>query len=299
MSALARELLTGIIDYAGLFPPAKLTMAEAVAAYRRYRKGSESWIIDKFLCPAGRLAELCPQLQGDGGDIFNVGVIGSGGADLDAFQTGLENDADSMSRFEDECEADARLGAYEARLPVGVSVEAAANDLRAFDRLDVFLELPWGTAQSDQLAAIAAQDWLGAKARTGGLEASEFPDSRGLAQFLKGCQDTDIRFKLTAGLHRPLYHFDPEIGAHPHGFLNVLAALALNDANDLSTGEMARVLEAGDIVWSDERVSWQGMNASRQDCSEVRTLFSGFGSCSVDEPLEGLVSLGLLEGARV
>lgn len=53
-----QEVLEGIIDYAGLFPPAKLGMTDAVRSYLRYTDGKEAWIVDKFLCPAGRLQEL-------------------------------------------------------------------------------------------------------------------------------------------------------------------------------------------------------------------------------------------------
>ncbi len=35
----ARGLLAGLIDYAGLFPPARLGMREAVAAYAAERRG--------------------------------------------------------------------------------------------------------------------------------------------------------------------------------------------------------------------------------------------------------------------
>ena len=42
MSAI-RALLTGSIDYAGLFPPAGLDMASAVENYARYRAGPDAW----------------------------------------------------------------------------------------------------------------------------------------------------------------------------------------------------------------------------------------------------------------
>ena len=36
-------LLTGILDYAGLFPPAQLPMPEAVRRYQRHRASGEGW----------------------------------------------------------------------------------------------------------------------------------------------------------------------------------------------------------------------------------------------------------------
>ena len=46
-SASLHALLTGAIDYAGLFPPAKLDMRDAVARYADYRGTSESWALGR------------------------------------------------------------------------------------------------------------------------------------------------------------------------------------------------------------------------------------------------------------
>lgn len=55
--------LGGLIDYAGLFPPADLGMADAVAEYRAARAGAEAWMVERFLCPVGRLEELAAVLM--------------------------------------------------------------------------------------------------------------------------------------------------------------------------------------------------------------------------------------------
>jgi len=52
-----RALLENLIDYAGLFPPAALPMAEAVENYARYRDSAESWMLGRFVVPAARLHE--------------------------------------------------------------------------------------------------------------------------------------------------------------------------------------------------------------------------------------------------
>ena len=53
-----RCLLAGIIDYAGLFPPASLGMAPAVEEYARQRAAAEAWMLGRFVLPVGRLDEL-------------------------------------------------------------------------------------------------------------------------------------------------------------------------------------------------------------------------------------------------
>ena len=47
-----------LFDDAGLFPPAKLPMAEALTAHERASSGPHSRVVGPFLCPATRLAEL-------------------------------------------------------------------------------------------------------------------------------------------------------------------------------------------------------------------------------------------------
>jgi hypothetical protein len=54
-----RELLRGLIDYAGVFPPAALPLAEAVDNYQRYRSGPHAWIVSRFVIPAA-LADQAP-----------------------------------------------------------------------------------------------------------------------------------------------------------------------------------------------------------------------------------------------
>jgi hypothetical protein len=53
-----RVLLAGLIDYAGLFPPAALEMPAALANYAAYRKGEHAWMLGRFVVPAARAGEV-------------------------------------------------------------------------------------------------------------------------------------------------------------------------------------------------------------------------------------------------
>src|SRR6059036_759013 len=53
-----RAFLAGVIDYAGLFPPAQLPLDQAIRNYARYRREPESWMLGRFVCPVARLSEL-------------------------------------------------------------------------------------------------------------------------------------------------------------------------------------------------------------------------------------------------
>ena len=53
-----RAFFAGIIDYAGLFPPAKLPLDRAIGNYAKYRAGRDAWMLGRFIIPAARLGEL-------------------------------------------------------------------------------------------------------------------------------------------------------------------------------------------------------------------------------------------------
>src|SRR5262249_54965834 len=70
MSPAVRALLTGSIDYAGLFPPAGLPMEQAIRNYARYRTEAETWVLGRFVCPAARVGELTPFMD----ELFSKGA---------------------------------------------------------------------------------------------------------------------------------------------------------------------------------------------------------------------------------
>ena len=53
-----KALLANLIDYAGLFPPAALSMEEAVRNYARYREGEHAWMLGRFVVPEARAHEV-------------------------------------------------------------------------------------------------------------------------------------------------------------------------------------------------------------------------------------------------
>ena len=53
-----RLLVDSLVDYAGLFPPSKLPMDEAVSNYAKYRASADSWMLGRFIVPVSRLSEF-------------------------------------------------------------------------------------------------------------------------------------------------------------------------------------------------------------------------------------------------
>ena len=59
-SETIRILMNGLIDYAGLFPPAALDMGTALRNYARYRSREYAWMLGRFVVPAAKVSEVDP-----------------------------------------------------------------------------------------------------------------------------------------------------------------------------------------------------------------------------------------------
>ena len=51
-------MLERLIDHAALFPPASMSLPEALEEDRRARESPYGWLVDRFVVPAGKLADL-------------------------------------------------------------------------------------------------------------------------------------------------------------------------------------------------------------------------------------------------
>jgi hypothetical protein len=178
---------------------------------------------------------------------------------------------------------------HEAALKETLGVmKKRADDLAG---TQVYLELGWGDDLAD-LMSEAASIWedTGFKARTGGVTASEFPSPDRLAEFLHMATSLDLPYKLTAGLHDPLTHPDEALGVMRFGFLNALGAAALARSEDLSVREVHHLLLAEDVRDGASGLSLGDLTLDESAANDFRSVFGGFGSCSVAEPRDGLAA---------
>jgi hypothetical protein len=131
-----------------------------------------------------------------------------------------------------------------------------------------------------------------AKFRTGGVAADAFPTEDELAFCIVAAYNAGVPFKLTAGLHHAARHTGERTGFEHHGFLNVIVAVALCHRG-AGTAEVADMLAVRDAqALADEVRSW-----SDDDGVAVRSSFTSFGCCGVEDPIADLITLGLIEGA--
>jgi hypothetical protein len=166
----------------------------------------------------------------------------------------------------------------------------------------VYFEIPIADDPSE-LIQIISETGARAKARTGGVTADGFPSAFQLARFIKACADHDVPFKATAGLHHPLrsvnnltYQLE-SAKVLMHGFLNVFigAAFAQNGMDVERLAELLEERSATAFQFDQGSVSWRGEMVVRGQLRVTRGLLAiGFGSCSFEEPIADLRTLGLL-----
>lgn len=304
MSAI-RALLTGSIDYAGLFPPAALDMAAAVENYAHYQNEPAAWALGRFVVPASRIPELedvASRTLPDNleGHAWRLAVL-----------AGPETAAD----LEIIAALNRRHSQDGAPALVADTIEVKASSVNAIEgimhriprTLQAYVEVPIERDPGELLAALAR---LGgrAKVRTGGITTDAFPTTSDLIRFLRRCVEADLPFKATAGLHHPLraeyrltYAPDSPTGVM-FGFLNLFLASAFLRAG-MSETEAARLLEEESpeaLHFDDAGVTWEGHRVGLKALDDARRFgVVSFGSCSFTEPIGDLEAIRLVgSGAR-
>jgi hypothetical protein len=310
-SQAVRTLLAGVVDYAGLFPPASLEMPPAVENFARYHMGEHEWMLGRFICPASRLDELSkhaatlmPGTFATSGYREHAGYQEPWRVSVIADQP-LEQCLRSIvvfnERHGEEVHGRAVADALELKTSEVRQVEAALDIIP--DEVFPFFELPADADVRGMVAALAGSA-AGAKIRTGGVTADAIPSSERLASFIHTCSAAEVPFKATAGLHHPLrgehrltYDLDSPSGTM-HGFLNVFIAASLVKQSRISPDQTGAILEERDadaFHFGEETVGWRGQELELVHVAKARESFAlSFGSCSFQEPVDDLKSLGLL-----
>lgn len=315
MTRAMQTLMSSLIDYAGLFPPAKLDMASAAEAHARALRGPHAGFLGRFVCPSKRLPELsnaaAPLMPGtfatsgyreyaDVADPWRISVL------IDDDLPGCLTRMDAFNLRHERADAGlARADAIEMRIDSPGGIDEALDILP--EDVFPFFEVPIDRDCRGFVTAIAGNSDSGgaaAKIRTGGITPDAFPSTRQIAEFLHACIGAQIPFKATAGLHHPVrathaLTYEP---ASPksvmHGFLNVFMAAALTRSARLDLDATIALLEESDPTafrFTDDGATWRRHTIDVVSLARVREAFAlGFGSCSFDEPIDDLKRLGMI-----
>jgi hypothetical protein len=272
---------TGLVDDAAIFPPGNAPLHEATAAYSARRSEWYAGLVGSFVLKDTDL----PLVRGTDADLS---VVVTGGAGQVAGPLGLAHKLGLSVVGVEIALRDLDDPAGNARRVVA-AVDAARAEGVLDEETPVHVELPQTDPSASWLAAadeVAAAE-LRLKFRTGGTDAAAFPTAATVTGWIDAALDRETPFKCTAGLHQALRHRDPETGFEHHGFVNLMIATDLLFAGGSVDDATALV----DLASAPDVIS----RAIDTDLSATRRWFTSFGSCSVTEPLESLITTGLLE----
>ncbi len=291
-----RILLSEIIDYAGLFPPSQLTMAEAVINFATYRNSNYSWMLGRFIVPAARLAEFLESAEDfisrGSSNVWRLSVLA--GEDINETLRTIED-------FNAKYAPNVVIDCLEVKASTVSKIDNTVAGLPK--NVNAYFEIAMNDGFAELVAELALKGQR-AKIRTGGISHDLFPSSHEIVRFVRTCMAANLAFKATAGLHHPIRCFRPLTYAADapkgtmHGFLNMLLmtgfareSFRANVLEDLMEDEFEEV-----FAFAPNAVSWR--NDHILDLGQIERLrqkgMNSFGSCSFDEPIADLQKLGLL-----
>ena len=318
------------IDYAGLFPPAILSMDKALVNYDKYRNSLDSWMLSRFICPVTRLNEFktVTRKLSQEREPYRISALGRKAKEPENFLDDIQKDATVIKQFA-ECNAgEVIIDAFEVCLPsdittstvkleevIGAAKKTIISHSTPLWPVNVYCEVGLGQAWQDDITSViraiaknnsssvkgkptAKSSSVGFKIRCGGVKAEKFPSANQMVCCIKSCLDKGVRLKLTAGLHHPFRHFNETVQTKMHGFVNIFAAVLLGMEHKLDEDTLSRIIEDEDhsnFRFDDESLCWADLDIPVDRIIEGRnnTLIS-FGCCSFDEPCDDLRMFGLL-----
>jgi len=280
-----QSLLAGLFDYAGLYPPAALSLRSAVNSYLDYARDRHSSALGRFIINADRIDELRSTV-GDRLQEIKLSVIVSESNSLDAISNAMKDGL-----------------AIEALEIKSVQLEAMERIAAEIPQsLITYVEVPFDSRFLDSLEVISRLG-MRAKIRMGGVVAEAFPPVSQVVSMLKTFVMLRIPFKATAGLHHPIRStqsltYEPQSQKETmHGFINLCCAAAVLKFGGEEKDAEGVLREEDRSAWAfaPDALQWRHLKWTRDQLSLLRReFFISIGSCSFEEPIRDLEALGWL-----
>ncbi|WP_414587875.1 hypothetical protein [Scytonema sp. PCC 10023] len=295
-----KTLLASIVDYAGLFPPAKLSLHQAMANYADYQLTPYSWMLSQFVLPVSRLNEFEALLPTFALKQWSLSMIISKDWEADLERVRCSQREPRLARSPNSKN---HISVTSLEFPPLPPTEIKRILPHLPTGVDVFFEIPL-SGDIEAYLAVLRDTGAAAKVRTGGITVDAFPSVRELCQCILSFAEAQVSFKATAGLHHPLpgnyrltYEQDSPV-AVMHGFLNVAVLAALVYWQKVTLQEALEVLQESacdNFQFTATAVTWRNYRLEIKELEKVRQkFFRSFGSCSFQEPLDELKKLKLL-----
>lgn len=312
------KLMSNIIDYAGMYPPANLEIETAFNNYLKYRNEENNFMLGKFVVSARKLNSL--SILSENFEIHNpleLTVLLTNENLFNEYFTSLINDIKNIRKFDlDKFD----IKSFELKLPLELNVVDNFNKLseffeRTYDSVSNALSNPakifFELGITDEwkylipifieiLADFRSKNFdIGFKLRTGGTNADMIPTAEQIALSIYSCNDAEIPFKATAGLHHPFRQFDTDLKAITHGFINVFGAGIIAYINTLPKEIISEIISEDNpqnFIFEINKFRWKNYTIEKDKIELARNNFMiSFGSCDFITPIEELQKINLLK----
>ena len=237
--------MNGLIDYAGLFPPAELPLNEAIDEYILQLKSDNSKMLSRFIIHTSRLSDLDEFLP-----LFNdlgpmrLSVLGGGGNSEDEYLENINRNIADINGYREKHGEKVEINVIECKMPSNLpskeTMEKATTLLNNSDltHYHEFTQMPyidmnystevdessWDQEILPTVQIISKIKNAGIKLRCGGVVKEAFPTVEQIAAMIQTCVIAEVPMKFTAGLHHPIRHFAEEYDEYMHGFINTFGA---------------------------------------------------------------------------
>ena len=245
MKESLRTFMNGLVDYAGLFPPADLPLDKAINEYFEQLKSDNSAMLSRFIIPISKLNDLDDfiPLFSDIGSL-RLSVLGGGGKTDDEYLSKIKQNITNINEYRRKHSDKILIDVIECKMatnsPSKSTMQEATtllneNELTHYHE---FTELPdvginystnedessWDEVIVPTVELISKMKGAGVKLRCGGVVKEAFPSVEQVAAMIQTCVLAKAPMKFTAGLHHPIRHFADEYDEFMHGFINTFGA---------------------------------------------------------------------------
>ena len=245
MKESLRTFMNGLIDYAGLFPPADLPLNEAIEEYVSQLKSNNSSMLSRFIIHTSKLNDLEQFLPLFSDlDALRLSVLGGGGNSDDDYLNKITGNIADITKFREKHGEKIEIDIIECKMPSNspsrktmVEVTTLLNE-NGLTHYHEFLKLPeinmnystdvdesiWDDEIVPTVELLSKMKNTGIKLRCGGVVKEAFPTVEQIAAMIQTCVIAEVPMKFTAGLHHPIRHFAEEYDEYMHGFINTFGA---------------------------------------------------------------------------
>ncbi len=313
--------MQGLLDYAGLFPPATLSLQNSLKNFAEYYHHNQKEWLGKFILPINKINETISILNKQ--NIFStlenkaqLSIILSNCKSLSEYKNCAQNDLISIKNLINQIGNTINICSFEILPPIDIFNSGNTDLLKNFliyssevlfefkDKTDFYCELPLSEKLNDYLTTIKIHNEninllkISVKLRTGGVTQQQIPSSKDIAEAIFLCAKHKIPLKATAGLHVPVPNENLQVGAKLHGFLNIFSCMLLCynqiliDKNIINIEEIKKIISS--YSYKDFKFSETGLQIgenkdrfiSNQSMTALRKNYiKSFGTCSFLEPI--------------